>query len=159
MRKKICPRETEVLKGLGEEKMSSELREHIAGCQVCQDIALVQGWMNRFNKTAWKTDMPEKALPDAESMWKKVYVRRRPDKKLIRKALRPLIIPQVLFYGLFIAGIITMTIWGFKKFGNILDNRVISQILPFFGIMMIFVVVSLSFCAIVVAFDKRKHPI
>jgi hypothetical protein len=52
-----------------------------------------------------------------------------------------------------------MTIWGFKKFGNILDSRVISQILPFFGIMMIIVVISLSFCAIVVAFDKRKHPI
>ena len=151
--------ETEVLKSLGEEKMRSELQEHIAGCQVCQDIALVQGWMNRFNKTAWKTDMPEKTLPDAESMWGRVYAKRKLDKKIVRKALRPLLIPQVLSYGLLIAGIIYMTIWGFKKFGIFLDSRVISQILPFFGIMMIIVVISLSFCAIVVAFDKRKHPI
>jgi len=159
MRKKICPMETEVMKGLCEEIMRPELQEHLAGCPVCQDIALVQGWMNRFKKTAWKTDMPEKTLPDAESMWKKVYVRRKPDKKLVRKALRPLLIPQVLFYSLLIAGIIYMTIWGFKKFGNILDNRVVSQILPFFGIMMFIVAISLSFCAVVVAFDKRKHPV
>jgi RNA polymerase sigma factor (sigma-70 family) len=37
--------------------------------------------MNRFNKTAWKTDMPEKTLPDAESMWGRVYAKRKLDKK------------------------------------------------------------------------------
>jgi len=159
MSKKICPLENEVMKGLHEEKMSAELREHIQDCLVCQDIAVVQGWMHRFKESAWKTDMPEKTLPDAERMWNRVHARRRPDKKLVKKALRPLLIPQVLFYGLLITGIITTSIWGFKKFGNILDSRVISQFLPFFGIMMIIVVFSLTFCAIVVAFDKRKHPV
>jgi hypothetical protein len=159
MKKKICPMEKEVMKDLGEEKMKPELQEHIARCPVCKDIALVQGWMNRFKQEAWKTEMTDKTLPDAESMWNKVYSTRRPDKKLVRKALRPLIIPQVLFYGLLIAGIIAITIWGFKTFGNVLDNRVISQILPYFGIMMFIVLISLSFCAIVVAFDKRKHPV
>ncbi len=159
MSKKKCHREEEVQACLKTEKISPELQKHISACPVCQDIALVQGWMNRFKENAWKTDMPEKTLPDAESMWKRVYARKRPDKKLVRKALRPMLIPQVLFYGLLIAGIIYLTFWGFKKFGNILDSRVISQILPFFGIMMIIVAISLSFCAIVVAFDKRKHPI
>lgn len=151
--------EIEVMKALGEDKMNPELQDHVAGCPVCQNIALVHGWMNRFKKNAWKNDMPEKTLPDAESMWNRVYARRRPDKKLAKKALRPMLIPQMLFYGLLIAGIIYTTFWGFNKFGNILDGRVISQILPFFGIMMIIVAISLSFCAIVVAFDKRKHPI
>jgi hypothetical protein len=114
--------------------------------------------MNRFKENAWNTDMPEKTLPDAESMRKRVCARRRPDKKLVQKALRPLLIPQVLFYVLLIAGIIYMTIWGFKKFRNILDSRVISQILPVFGIMMIIVVVSMSFFAIVVAFDNANTP-
>jgi len=159
MSNKICPMEKEVIKTLREEKMSVELKEHIARCSACQDTVTVSGWMHRFKETAWKTDMPEKTLPSAESLWNQVHARRRPDKKLAKKALRPLLIPQVLFYGLFIAGIIYITIWGFKKFGNVLDSRVISQILPFFGIMMFIVVISLSFCALVVAFDKRKHPV
>ena len=151
--------ETEVLKSLGEEKMRSELQKHISECQICQDLSLVQGWMNRFKESTQKTDMPKKILPAAESLWNHVYGRKRPDKKMVRKALRPLIIPQVLFYSLLLTGIIAMTIWGFKKLGNTLDSRMISQILPFFGIMMFIVVISLSFCAIVVAFDKRKHPV
>lgn len=159
MSKKICPLETEVIKGLREEKISAELQEHLSGCPVCQGIVAVSGWMNRFKENAWETDMPGKTLPSAQSMWDRVHEGRKPDKKLVRKAMRPLIVPQILSLGVFIAGIIYITIWGFKKFGNILDNRVISQILPFFGIMMVIVFVSLSFCAIVAAFDKRRHPI
>ena len=159
MSKKICPLENEVIKSLREEKMNTELEEHIAGCSACQDIVAVSGWMNRFKESAWKTGIQEKILPTADSMWNRVYARRRPDKKLAKKALRPLLIPQVLFYGLFIAGIIYTAVWGFNKLGNILDSRMTSMILPFFGIMMIIVVISLSFCAIVVAFDRRKHPI
>ena len=102
--------------------------------------------------------MQEKALPNAERIWERVYTRVRPEKKLVRKALWPLIIPQVLFYGLLIAGIIYTAVWGFKKYGNVLDSRVTSMFLPFFGIMMVIVLISLSFCAIVAAFDKRKHP-
>jgi hypothetical protein len=159
MSKKICPWENEVLKGLREEKLSAELQEHIAGCSVCQDIEAASRWMIRFKENAWKTDMPEKILPGAESLWSRVYSRSRPDKKVVRKALRPLIIPQVLFYGMLMAGIIYTIFWGFKRFGNILDSRIISTIVPFFGIMMVIVVISLSFCAIVAAFDRRKHPV
>jgi hypothetical protein len=158
MKKKICPRENEIIKGLKDEKMSEELQNHLAGCQVCQDVALVQGWMFQFKENAFETDMREKVLPNAEHMWKRTHARTRPDKQLVRKALRPLIIPQILFYGLLAAGIIYSAIWGFKKFGDVLDSRVTSLFLPFFGIMMIIVIISLSFCAAVVAFDKRKHP-
>ena len=139
--------------------MSLELQEHIAECPVCKDLALVMGWMNRFKENAWKVDMPEKILPEAEGLWNEVHARRRPDRKLVKKALLPLLIPQALFYSLFIAGIIYVSFWGFKKFGGILDNPIFSQLLSFFGIMMVIVLISLSFCALVVAFDKRKHPI
>jgi hypothetical protein len=159
MSEKTCPLEKDVLKSLRGEKMSLELQEHIDECPVCKDLALVKGWMNRFKENAWKIDMPEKTLPDAESLWNRIYARRQPDQKLVQKAMRPMLIPQVLFYGTIIAGIIAMTIWGFKKIGNALDSQLTSLILPFFGIMMVIVLISLSFCAIVVAFDKRKHPI
>jgi hypothetical protein len=159
MKKKICPWEQEVIKCLREENMSEELHKHLEECPVCQDLALVQGWMSRFKESGWQTDMQEKALPDAESMWNRVYTRTRPDKKLVRKALWPLIIPQMLFYGLLIAGIIYTAIWGFNKYGDVLDSRVTSMFLPFFGITMFIVLISLSFCAVVAAFDKRKHPV
>jgi hypothetical protein len=159
MSKKTCPLETDVLKSLREEKMSQELQDHIDECPVCRDIALVQGWMHRFKENAWENDMTEKSLPEAKGLWNLVHARRMPDKKLVKKALRPLLIPQALFYGLFVAGIIWVSIWGFKKFGGILDNPIIAQLAPFFGIMMVIVLISLSFCAIVVAFDRRKHPI
>lgn len=158
MSKKICPLEEEVIRSLAEGKMGTELQEHIAGCSVCQDIVAVIEWMNRFKGIAWKIDMQKKILPDAESMWNRACTRTRHDKKLIQKALRPLIIPQVLFYGMLIAGIVYMTFWIFNEFGNILDSKIISQIVPFFFIMMIIVAISLSFCTIVVLLEKRKHP-
>jgi hypothetical protein len=159
MKKEICPREDEVLKALREEKMSEELQEHISGCSACQNTEAVSRWMHRFRESAWDTEMQAKNLPDAQTLWNKVRARKKPDKKLVRKALRPLIIPQVLFYGFLIAGIIYASIWGFRKFGHILDSPVISTMIPFFGILMAVVFISMSFCAIVAAFDRRKHPI
>jgi hypothetical protein len=159
MNKKTCPMEKDALKSLREEKMSPELQEHIAECPVCRDVALVQDWMHRFKENAWKADMPDKTVPGAEGLWNEAHAKKRPDKKLVKKALLPLLIPQMIFYFLFIAGIIYASIWGFKKFGGILENPLFSQLLPFFGIMMVIVLISMSFCAIVVAFDRRKHPI
>lgn len=159
MKKKTCQWEKNVIEGLCEEKMSAELQKHIMECTVCRDIALVQAWMHRFRENAWNADMPGKTLPDAQSLWNRAHARKRPDKTLVRKALRPLMIYQVLFYGLVTAGIIYAAFWGFRKFGFFLDNPVISAIMSFFGIMMVIVLVSLSFCAIIAAFDRRKHPI
>ena len=53
MKKKICPWEQEVIKGLRDENLSEELQKHLAECPVCQNIALVQGWMFRFKENAW----------------------------------------------------------------------------------------------------------
>jgi len=104
MSKKICPMETEVMKGIGEEKMRPELKEHLARCPVCKDIALVQVWMNRFKEKAWKADMSKKDLPDARAVWNRVFARKSADKQMVHKALRPLIVPQVLSFVVFIGG-------------------------------------------------------
>jgi hypothetical protein len=159
MSEKTCPVEKDVLKSLREEKMSPELQEHIAECPVCGDLALAQDWMHRFKENAWKADMPDKTLPSAEGLWNEAHARRRPDKKLVKKALRPLLIPQAIFYGLLCFGIITMTIWAIDKVGAGVNSRVASLIFPFFGMMLVIVLISLSFCAVVEAFDRRKHPI
>jgi predicted anti-sigma-YlaC factor YlaD len=159
MKKKTCQWEKDVIKGLHEGKMSAVLQKHIKECSFCRDIALVQGWMHRFKENAWNLDMPGKTLPDAQSLWNRAHARKRPDRTMVRKALRPLMIYQALFYGLVTAGIVYAASWGFRKFGYILDNPVISTGVSFFGIMMMIVLISLSFCAVVAAFDRRKQSI
>ena len=94
MNKKICHREKEVQEWLKTGKGSPEIQNHITDCPVCQDHARVQEWMNRFKEKAWETDMPGKILPDAASVWNRVHTVKRFDKKLVRKAMRPLIIPM-----------------------------------------------------------------
>jgi hypothetical protein len=66
---------------------------------------------------------------------------------------------QALFYGLLTAEIIYAVIWGSGKFDYVLDNPVITTFIPLLGIMMMMIIISLSFCTIVAAFDRRKHPV
>lgn len=159
MKKNTCHREEEVQASLYAGKLSPELKDHVADCPLCQDIALVQAWMKRFKEMAWESDMADKVLPQAATIWSRVYSGKRIDKKLVRKAMRPLIIPQVLSLILFIAGIGGLTIWGFNKFGYILDNPVVSQIAPIFGILIISIFFFWAFCALIAAFDRRRYPI
>ncbi len=158
MRKNRCHREEEVQASLFAGKLSQELKDHLADCPDCQDVALVQGWMNRFKERGWETDMPEKILPPASKIWNRVYAGRRIDRKLVRKAMRPLIIPQVLSLAVLIAAIGYIMVWGFKKFGYILENPVVSQIAPIFGILMTSVILFFAFCALIALFDKQRYP-
>lgn len=158
MRKKRCHREEEVHTCFHTGKLSPEIKNHISDCPVCQDVVLVMSWMNRFKERAWETDMTEKIFPPAAKIWNRVYAGKRIDKKLIRKAMRPLIIPQVLSLAVFITGIGYGVVWGFKKFGYILDNPIVSQILPFIGILMVSVFFFFGFCALIAAFDRQRYP-
>lgn len=158
MRKKTCHLEEEVQASLYSGKLSPEIRHHISDCPVCRDSALVQGWMKRFTERAWETDMLGKTLPPALKIWNSVYTWKRIDKKLVRKAMRPLIVPQVLSLAVFIAAIGYITVWGFKKFGYILDNPIVSQIVPFLGILMVSVILFSAFCALIALFDRRRYP-
>ncbi len=159
MKKKKCPFEKEVMAGLREEKLEPELQNHVSQCPVCQDVVAVHTWMNQFKEKAWRTDMLKRNLPDAEAVWKKVYSWKRADKRMVRKALKPLIYPQVLSFGVFIAGIIFLGTKGVLKFGNIFDTPVLTRILPYFLILISFIVISIVFCALLLAIEKRKKPV
>ena len=159
MKKKICPLEKEVMAGLKEGALEPELQKHISQCPVCQDVVAVHNWMNQFKERAWETDMLKKDLPDARAIWNKVNARKRPDKQLVRKALRPLIFPQVLSFGVFIAGIIFLGIKGVLKFGNIFDAPALTRILPFLLLFVSIIIISIVFGALLLTFDKRKKPI
>lgn len=159
MRKKICPLEKEIIAGLKEGALEPELQKHLSECQVCQDVVTVHAWMNQFKERAWEILMPKKDLPGAQAVWNRVYARKRPDKQLVRKALRPLIVPQVFSFAVFIAGTIFLGIKGVLKFGNIFDAPALTRILPFFLLFVSIIIISIVFCALLLAIEKRKKPI
>ena len=91
---------------------------------------------------------------------------RRPDKRLVKKALRPLIYPRIFSYGVLLIGVV-LFIANIKKIGNFLDSSAgvgplldaiskMTQILPYFFLPMVVVIISMLFCVFVVAFEKRK---
>jgi len=159
MKKKTCHLEKEVMAGLREKELKPELQKHLSECPVCQGVVAVHTWMSQFKEKAWKIDMPKKDLPDARTVWNGIYARRRPDKQLVRKALRPLIYPQVLSFGVFIAGIIFLGIKGVLKFGNIFDTPALTRILPFFLLFVSIIIILIVFCGLLLALEKRKKPI
>ena len=159
MKKKICPLKKEILAGHREKKLKPELQKHASECPVCKDVVVVHTWMNQFKEESWNTDMPKKDLPDAEDVWKRVYSRKRADEQMERKALRPLIYPQVLSLGVFLAGIIFLGIKGVLKFENIFDTLVQSRIFPFFLILLSLVFLLLIFCTLLLSLEKHKKTI
>ncbi len=171
MRKKICHLEKEVIDCLKAEKLSPEIKKHISECPFCKDVVSVHKWINQFKSRSWNAEMLEKTLPDPETIWNRAYAKRRPDKRLVRKALRPLIYPRVFSYGVLIIGVIFLFLSNMKEIGNIIDSslragpvldslsKIVAQFFPYFFIPMVIVFISMLFCVFVVAFEKRRETV
>jgi len=159
MKNRICPLEREIMAGLREKRLEPEYQKHVSECAACQDVVAVHTWMNQFRENAWKTDVPKKSLPDAEAVWNRAYAWKRVDRQLVRKALRPLVYPQVLSFGVFTAGIVFLGSKGVQKFGSIFDAPAFTRVLPFFLLFMSIVVISIVFCALVLALEKRNKTV
>lgn len=168
MKKKCCYLEKEVIDCLKAKKLNLKINKHIDECLICKDIAYAYGWMSQFKTSSWNREMLEKTLPDPEAIWTRAYAKQRPDKGLVRKALRPLIYPRVFSYPVLIIGIIFLFLKNMKEIQKIIDSSSVagpvldslSKItLPFFLLLLAplaIVLVSLLFCSLVVAFEKRK---
>lgn len=159
MKKTLCPLENKVMEGLREQTLTPELQNHVSGCPICRDLAAVHGWMSQFKKESWTTGMPKKDLPTAQTVWDKAFARKKPDKRLVTKAMRPLIIPQVLSFAVFFAGSIFLGIKGILRFGNILDSPAAARIFPFFLVLISMAFLSVAFCGLLLALEKRKRPV
>jgi hypothetical protein len=159
MRKRTCPSEKDVMEGLRRRALTPELQKHAAECPVCKDVAAAHAWMARFKEKAWKIDMPEKVLPDAQAVWDGAFVGRKPDTRLVKKALRPLLIPQVMSFGVFVAGSIFLGAKGTFRLGHIFDSPALARIFPFFLALTSMVLLSAVLCGLLLVFEKRKRPI
>lgn len=159
MKKRMCPYEKDVLEGLRERKLTPELQKHVSGCRVCENVVMAHTWMGQFRERALNIDMPGKNLPDARSLWDKAFAGKRPDKRLVTKALRPLIVPQVLSFFVFFAGSIYLGIKGVFRFGDIFESPAAARIFPFFLVLTGMSLLSVIFCGLLLALEKRKRPI
>jgi len=119
-----CPLEKDVLKGMASGNLEPGLTEHKTDCPVCKESAAIHEWMNRFHAVSVETKGADIKLPDAEAIWEKAYAPHayQPDKELVKKALRPLLIPQVLTYAaalVFIVYLVLSNLPGLRDFLNI----------------------------------------
>ena len=171
MKKKICQREEKVIAGLKAKKLSSDIEKHVSECHFCQETVSIYRWMNEFKNRSWDAEKGKKILPDSETIWDRAFNRQRPDRTLVKKALKPMIYPRILSYPIFIIGFLLLFISNVKGIGNFLDSRfgtspfldllskIIPQILPIFLIPGFVILVSILFYVLVVSFERRKHPV
>ncbi|MDQ1354707.1 MAG: hypothetical protein QG657_5016 [Acidobacteriota bacterium] len=114
MKKKSCPFEKEVLDGLSSGELTPEANEHAESCAVCKESIAIYRWMNRFQTVSLETNTARKILPDAESIWEGAFSSPapvvNPTKELEKKALIPLLFPQVLAYAAAIVVVIYLVI-------------------------------------------------
>ncbi len=168
MKNKICYLEKEVVDCLKTGSLTPEIKKHITECPVCKDVVLVYEWINLFKDKSWAAEMPGKTLPDLKSIWEGAYTKPKPERKLIKKALRPLLYTRVFSYAVLTVGIIYLFLGNIKSIGSILASRtgarlvvgslskVIDQYLPLFLIPMVIVFISVLFCALVAALERQK---
>jgi hypothetical protein len=87
-----CPRETDVLDALASarwpERVDAELRDHVASCEVCQDVIAVASAMREDHEAAWR----EASVPSSGQMWWRAEMRARQD--AVREASRPVTVAQ-----------------------------------------------------------------
>jgi len=106
MKKKSCPLEKEVLNSLKTGDLTPGIKQHAADCPVCKESITINKWMNRFQEVSMNVNTAGKKLPDAEFIWEKAFLVKPPEKELVKKALRPLLVPQVLTYVIAIIGLL-----------------------------------------------------
>jgi len=168
MRKRACQLEREVMDCLKSEKLSPEIEKHISECPLCEDAVSVYKWMNQYKNSSWNAEKLEKTLPDPETLWNRSQAKRKPDKGLVKKALRPMVYPRVISYGVLISGVIYLFLSNIKEIGNILASssgvrpaldslsKIAAQFFPIFLIPATMIFISMLFCVFVVGLEKLK---
>ena len=88
-----CAREQDVLDAIAarrwSERCEPELREHVASCSICADLAEVVTALTDSHDALW----PEVQVPSSANVWWRAQLRAR--QEAARKASRPITVVQV----------------------------------------------------------------
>lgn len=119
MKKKTCPFEEQIQAGLKQTEFSPEIKNHIKSCHVCHETFIFYQWLRDLKKSKAETKKISKELPDANHIWEKAHSRKLIDSQKIEKAMRPLLIPQIVSYVLIVIGavfLILVNVTDIKEF-------------------------------------------
>lgn len=172
MREKTCPLGDKVVNSLRRNQIDPEIEEHIAECSVCAEVMFVHDWMNQYKQVSWDTEAAEKKLPGPEEMWNSSHLRRRRDKKFVKRALRPVIYSQIFAAAALAVVGVFFVLANLPGLRNVLRSEpvVVSIVqpltqvlkaapswLPLVFIPMAIVLVSIGFISMLSAFEDKKH--
>jgi hypothetical protein len=151
--------EEQVVAALRNSEISESQQKHIEECPVCREVIYVCRWMRQLNRERWEEKMAGKVLPRAEEVWRGILGSPRRRRELVRKAMRPMVIPQILSWGMLIFGAVFLLLSRGKDIGNFLGGglEVISRILPYFLIPLAVVMGSILVCTFASVLDKKKR--
>jgi hypothetical protein len=110
-----CVREQDVLDAVSagrwpvrrSDRIDAELRDHIEGCPVCQDVASVFAAISDDRELAWK----EAVVPPASVVWWRAQIRAR--EEAARAAGRPIAIAQGVAVGGLVAAALALVPFAF----------------------------------------------
>ena len=107
---KDCAFESDVLDAIASRRWPAradeQLREHVASCASCADLAEVAGALLHDEEAA----LSAAHVPAAASVWHRAQIRARED--AVRAAARPLGFVQGLAFACAIAALIAAGVWG-----------------------------------------------
>jgi len=171
MKKKSCLLEQEILNSLAVGDLTAEIKQHLKACPTCKESAFLYQWMNGFQKVSRQGKLAEKKLPDAESLWEKAFSLKTPDKELVKKAMKPLRIFQVVSYVIAIIVLLYLVFAHFPGINSFLNSSpVVGMILAslssmvrtlfkFFSFVFIPIIIgllSVVIFSIVTGFEPKK---
>jgi len=85
-----CVREQDVLDAIASGRWAGDLREHVAGCAVCHDVAAVAAALREDHADAWA----EARVPPSGAVWWRLELRARTE--AARVAARPITVVQTI---------------------------------------------------------------
>jgi hypothetical protein len=94
-------------------------------------------WLRDLKKPAARTKKISKELPDASQIWEKAHARKVIDREKIEKAMKPLLIPQIVSYVLIGIGavfLVLVNVTDIKEFAG--KNLNIGYFFDFFTIVI-----------------------
>jgi len=103
---------------LNQGNLSPDLKKHIKSCRECGEIAHLHHWMKDYREFSRENmDMEiEKRLPSPTDIWANAHSPKRIDPAILRKVLRPMLIPQIMSIIVATAGLLILV---FSNLGGI----------------------------------------
>lgn len=117
-----CEFEQTIINSHKDDCLNAEQKLHINNCSICSNSLTVFTWMNQFENIGKRDNEVEKILPTPENIWKRAFTPISSKKELISKAMRPLVITQLITYLTIFSGVVFVLFGKISIFKTLFGN-------------------------------------